>query len=207
VSIGLLPVWVGVTWTATFLAALSLHVWHMVTTPGRARVWHAAHVLMATGMIDMYWPGHPRFGAGGAVFAVAVAGVLAMMVADLSRPARVVGRWLITAVDLAAMVYMFAAMSHPVEAVTTALVLWFGIEALGWAFGLLETAPEPPCRCNREHNEQAGAWSSVQPNCRATPAEAQLNQDHRSGFQEAGGEPVRVVAAERQLATGEERRA
>ncbi len=133
----LVPEWIGLAWTAIYVVVLCLHISHMVTMPGRARLWHASHTLMAAGMIDMYWPGHMPVGAvaGEVVFAVALAVVLALISAELLRQAPVAGLWLIAAVDLAAMIFMFAAMAHPVGALTTALVIWFTIEALGWAFG------------------------------------------------------------------------
>ena len=54
--LNLLPLWMGVAWTAAFLAVAASHLRHMAATTGQRRPWHSCHVLMAVGMAFMYAP-------------------------------------------------------------------------------------------------------------------------------------------------------
>lgn len=136
----LLPVWLRVLATAAFAAVLVIHLRHLLHGGPRARMWHGAHVLMALGMIDMFLPTHGMLVGGfaaEAVFAVAAVAVAGLLVADLARTGRVGALWLVAAVDLAAMAYMFAAMDGGVPWLTWLLVAWFVLQGIGWATGRL----------------------------------------------------------------------
>ena len=138
-----IPGWAGLTWVLVYAAIATWHLVHLTTMAGVSRLWHAAHVLMAAGMIDMFWPwgGMPAGpGAGEAVFAAAAvaAGFLALVTVTASRGRPVRGLWLLTAADLAVMVYMFALMSLRYLVVVTVLLAgWQLAEAAAWAAGRL----------------------------------------------------------------------
>lgn len=136
----LLPPWLRVVFSAVFVVVLAVHVLHVRDGARRARVWHGAHVLMALGMLDMFLPTGGMLVGGfpaEVVFAVAAAAVLAFLVVDFVRSGRVGVLWLVVAVDMAAMVYMFAMMDGSVPWLTWTLVAWFVLQAIGWATGRL----------------------------------------------------------------------
>ena len=117
----------------------------------RSRLWHGTHVLMATGMIDMSgpWSSQP-VGAGlvETVFGVAAGAAVVLAVLPLTGPVRnprASVPWVVAAVDLAAMAYMFAMASVGSVPVTVVLVGWFLLEAVAWGSGLLAAAvcPDP----------------------------------------------------------------
>jgi hypothetical protein len=72
-----------------------------------------------------------------AVFALAVAAVAVFLMTELARTGRIGVLWLVVAVDLAAMAYMFVAMSGGTMWLTWLLVAWFVLQSLGWASGKL----------------------------------------------------------------------
>jgi hypothetical protein len=137
-----LPTWLGALCTVGFVVILVVHVAHAMSRPGWSRLWHGGHILMALGMIDMFWPAvRMPVGAtvGEGVFAVAALGFLIVGVLPATRRSGPPWLWVIQAVDLAVMVYMFAMMSRRVVAVTVLLALWLLLESAGWASGLLTT--------------------------------------------------------------------
>lgn len=138
-----LPNWVGVVWAMVFAVIVVAHVWHIIVTTGRHRLWHCAHVLMALGMIVMFIPtGHTVVSSefGEVVFGVAATAVVGLLVADPLRGGTAGRLWMVTVVDLAAMVYMFAMMTTRLVWLTIPLVIWFVLQATGWATGRLYTA-------------------------------------------------------------------
>ena len=139
-GLNLLPVWMGVTWTAMFVLVAASHLRHMARTMGQRRAWHACHVLMAVGMAFMYAPAeidpltvpsafwNPVFAAAGVIAALwAIGGV--------GRVSTLI--WLLSSIDLAAMLYMWSgprgASAAPVTWLLSAYLLG---EALMWAFDL-----------------------------------------------------------------------
>jgi Domain of unknown function (DUF5134) len=135
-----LPTWLSVLLAAVFVGILVVHLWHLAAMAGRSRLWHGSHVLMSLGMIDMLWSGDAMVvssSAGQIIFGVA-AGGFALLTAAEAEPGAFPWLWLITALDLVAMVYMFAMMSSARHLVLTVLlVVWFAVEALGWVSGRL----------------------------------------------------------------------
>jgi len=136
-----IPGWVGLTWVLIYAVIACWHLGHLVVMGGSGWVWHAGHVLMAAGMIDMFWPwgGMPAGpGVGEAIFAAAAAGSLAVVTVSSARGRPVSRLWLLTTADLAVMVYMFALASlRYLVAVTVMLAAWQLAEAAAWAAGRL----------------------------------------------------------------------
>lgn len=135
-----LPTWLGAAWTVVFVVVLLVHLGHLFQMTGRARGWHATHVLMAFGMIDMVWPQHSvlvgRVG-GVAVFTVAAVAVAVFAVVDGVRHGRWNRLWAISALDLALMAYMFQLTASTVQVLTLLATAWFVVEAVAWATGQL----------------------------------------------------------------------
>lgn len=135
-SLNLLPDWLGYIGVAVFLLIAASHLRHLVRATGERKPWHATHVLMAIGMAFMYAPtaidpfGIPAlfwrllFGAGAALAAVRL-----VIEWDAKAPSPL---WLVTAIDLVAMVYMWSASAFT-PALTWTLVAYFSLQAVLWA--------------------------------------------------------------------------
>lgn len=137
-----LPSGVEWAWVVVFVAVAGVHLRHVTELSGRPRLWHSVHVLMAVGMIVMFWPGSSRIvpsTCGVVVFAVAGSVLVGVLLSEAVAGDKVGWLWLANIVDLAAMVYMFAMMSTRLMWLTGALVAWFLAQAAGWASGGLCT--------------------------------------------------------------------
>jgi uncharacterized membrane protein HdeD (DUF308 family) len=110
-AINLLPEWLGIVGVVVFLGIAASHLRHVARTDGQRRPWHACHVLIAVGMAFMYAPAVIDSLAVPAVFWQLVfvsTGVLAALWA-LGGVGRVPTlMWLLTSIDLAAMIYMWS---------------------------------------------------------------------------------------------------
>jgi hypothetical protein len=139
------PTWLAVAWSAVFAGVLAVHLAHLLVMGTRSRLWHAGHVLMAAGMLDMYWPGAPigigeRTGERG--FAVAAVAAVGVAVIDVTG-GRFTWLWSIAALDFAVMATMFAPTSQRWWVLSVLLASWCGLEALGWASGALSDVVAP----------------------------------------------------------------
>jgi hypothetical protein len=134
-TVNLLPEWLGIAGLVLFgLIALS-HLRHLATTNGQRAPWHACHVLMAIGMCFMYAPAAIHLPAVPSSFwqvAFALTGTLAAIWAlgGSDRAPNLI--WLLTAIDLFAMVYMWSP-SALVAPLTWVLVAYLVAEAGLWA--------------------------------------------------------------------------
>ncbi len=133
----ILPQWLAVVWTLVFLCIAVVHVRHILDTAGERRLWHSGHVLMAIGMMFMFAPPSLDHFAIPAefwrlAFANGAGAVVVWMLIAISNDAPVNRLWLITGIDLAAMVYMWSPAGF-VPAVTWLLVTYFAVQALLWA--------------------------------------------------------------------------
>lgn len=131
----------GAVWTGLLFVLVALvHLGHVVVMAGRHRCWHAGHVLMAAGMVVMFWPAGSMLVSapvGMGIYAAATATLALGVVLAKARGARVGVLWLVSVVDLAAMVYMFAMTSHRLLWLSVTAAVWFGAQAVGWAGGWL----------------------------------------------------------------------
>lgn len=134
-AVNLLPEWLGILGAILFVMVAVSHLRHLAMTGGQRAPWHACHVLMAVGMAFMYAPGALHAPDVPAVFwrsVFAAAGVLAALWAlgDTRRAPNLI--WLLTAVDLGVMVYMWSpgAFTSPL---TWALTAYLTGEAGLWA--------------------------------------------------------------------------
>lgn len=132
---------VAVVWTVLFVVVLLVHLGHAGVMRGRHRFWHIGHVLMAAGMVVMFW----LAGSGGLVPArpgvvVFVAAALVLGVSLVVAWARGVALgplWLVSVADLAWMAYMFAMTGTRLVWLSVLGVVWFGVQVVGWAGGRL----------------------------------------------------------------------
>jgi len=132
----ILPTWLAVIWTLVFIAIFLIHVRHLRETRGQRRLWHSGHVLMALGMGFMFAPSSidhldiPRsfwqltFAGGSLV-------IIAWMLTEAIERRAINALWVVMAIDLAAMVYMWSSTGYR-PAVTWLLVAYFGAQSLLW---------------------------------------------------------------------------
>jgi hypothetical protein len=140
-TVNLLPGWLGVAGAAMFLLIAAAHLGHLRMTVGERRPWHVLHVLMALGMAAMYAPAAADPFAIGAdlwqlLFATAASLAALRWLAGLAGVATANPLWLLTAIDLGAMVYMWSA-GTPTPALTWALVAYLSVEAALWVANTL----------------------------------------------------------------------
>ncbi len=132
----ILPEWLAVIWTLVFVAVVVIHALHLRDTHGQRRLWHSGHVLMALGMAFMFAPAsidHFDIPSGfwQLVFANGALAILAWMLAQaLSRRAINV-LWLVMAIDLGAMAYMWSPSGFQAP-LTWLLVAYFLVQSLLW---------------------------------------------------------------------------
>ncbi len=132
----ILPSWLAVLWTLAFLVVLVLHARHVAETHDGRRWWHSGHVLMALGMVFMFAPAsldHFNIPTGfwQLLFANAAGLVLAWTLAQALSGRAVNMLWVVMAIDLAAMVYMWSPSGF-VAPITWLLVAYFTAQALLW---------------------------------------------------------------------------
>jgi hypothetical protein len=141
----LLPEWLRWVWAAAFLGVVVAHAWHAWSMRGQPRWWHIGHTTMAGGMLVMYLVphmAHPGLYRAGLVLFVLVAAAEAAWTLVLRRREGWLNPlWVATTVDQLVMVYMLAMpMSGPVL-VTSALVVYLGVQTVLWGAGLWSRVP------------------------------------------------------------------
>lgn len=136
----LLPDWLRVVWVVALGVVIGTHVWHAYCRPGQHRWWHADHIFMAAGMVVMYVPGSmtepglSRFGVvlfGGVALATAVATVVLRRREGALNPL-----WVVAAVDMLVMAYMWLPAAIRPSLLDYALAAYLGCQLLAWALGL-----------------------------------------------------------------------
>jgi len=132
----ILPAWLAVVWTLVFVAIIIIHVRHLRDSEGQRRVWHSGHVLMAFGMAFMFAPSsidHFDIPSGfwQLVFATGALAVVGWMLAQAMERRAINVLWLVMAVDLAAMAYMWSPSGFQ-PPVTWLLVAYFLAQSLLW---------------------------------------------------------------------------
>jgi hypothetical protein len=135
-SANLLPEWLGILGAVMFLLIAGAHLGHLAMTHGERRHWHVLHVGMAIGMAFMYAPARIDPFAIQAefwqfLFASAAALAALRWFAGYLGAAADNPLWLLTAIDLGAMVYMWSPGSF-VGAMTWTLVAYLTVEAGLW---------------------------------------------------------------------------
>jgi hypothetical protein len=139
-TLNLLPVWMGVAWTAVFLMIAASHLRHMTQTAGQQRSWHACHVLMAVGMAFMFAPAQIDPLAVPSAFwklVFAAAGIIAAVwaIGGVGRISTLI--WLLSSIDLCAMLYMWSGPRGTGTApLTWLLTAYLLAAAVMWALDL-----------------------------------------------------------------------
>jgi hypothetical protein len=145
-AVNILPTWLAAIWTLVFLAVFLIHLRHLLDTSGERRLWHSGHVLMAIGMAFMFAPAsidHLEIPTSfwQIIFAGAALVILAWMVTEALERHAINVLWLVMAIDLAAMVYMWSANGYRAP-VTWLLVAYFGAQSLLWGTDRMRTVDQ-----------------------------------------------------------------
>ena len=143
---GLLPAWLQIIGVVLFALIAASHVRHVLHSDGQRRSWHACHVLMALSMIFMYAPTLAGDVLGITTFwraVLASAGLLAALWALWGNSGAINPVWLLTALDLGVMFFMWSAPASR-TAVTVLVTLYLLMDAVLWAVDahrVMERAP------------------------------------------------------------------
>jgi hypothetical protein len=138
--LNLLPSWLGVLWAVVFLAVAVSHTRHLMHATGQRRTWHACHVLMAVSMAVMYAPsGIGPLSVPSAYWEIVFAGVglaaAVWAIASVGRASTWI--WLLTSIDLGAMLFMWTSTRDQGTAATTWLLAAYLLcEAAMWTLDL-----------------------------------------------------------------------
>lgn len=132
----ILPTWLAVIWTFVFIAIIVTHVRHVLDSDGQRRVWHSGHVLMALGMTFMFAPSSIDYfnipaGFWQLVFANGALAALAWMLVQALSGRAINVLWLVMAIDLGAMAYMWSPSGFQAP-LTWILVAYFVAQSLLW---------------------------------------------------------------------------
>ncbi|MGO8906450.1 MAG: DUF5134 domain-containing protein [Solirubrobacteraceae bacterium] len=132
----ILPAWLAVVWTLVFVAIIVIHVRHLRDSEGQRRLWHSGHVLMAFGMAFMFAPSsidHFNIPSGfwQLAFATSALAVVGWMLVQATERRAINVLWLVMAVDLAAMAYMWSPSGFQAP-LTWLLVAYFLAQSLLW---------------------------------------------------------------------------
>ncbi len=132
----ILPAWLAVIWTLAFIAIIVIHALHLRDSEGQRRLWHSGHVLMAVGMAFMFAPSsidHFNIPSGfwQLAFANAAIAIVLWMLAQALSGRAINVLWLVMAVDLGAMAYMWSPDGFQAP-ITWMLVAYFAAQALLW---------------------------------------------------------------------------
>jgi hypothetical protein len=132
----ILPSWLAVIWTLVFIAVIVIHVRHLLDSDGQRRVWHSGHVLMALGMAFMFAPASIDYfnipaGFWQLVFANGALAALAWMLVQALSGRAINVLWLVMAIDLGAMAYMWSPSGFQAP-LTWILVVYFVAQSLLW---------------------------------------------------------------------------
>jgi preprotein translocase subunit SecG len=161
----ILPNWLAIVWTVVFVAIFVIHLLHVRDTHGQRRLWHSGHVLMAAGMVFMFAPSSiDHFNIPATFWQLAFANAAGLMIAwvifQMLSGRAVNLLWIVIAIDLGAMVYMWSPNGF-VAPVTWLLVAYFAIQSLAWATNTFR-------RLDREHQIPGISRISINPGGTAT---------------------------------------
>ncbi len=132
----ILPSWLAVIWTLVFIVIIVIHAQHLRDTHGQQRIWHSGHVLMAFGMAFMFAPAsidHFNIPSGfwQLAFANGAIAVVAWMLVQALSGRAINVLWLVMAIDLGAMAYMWSPSGF-LAPITWLLVAYFVAQSLMW---------------------------------------------------------------------------
>jgi len=154
----ILPSWLAVLWAIAFLAILVIHARHVYESEGQRRLWHSGHVAMALGMFFMYAPASINAislpaGVWQIAFADGALAVLAWMLVQAMAGRAVNVLWMVMAIDLGAMAYMWSPSGFQ-SPLTWILVAYFVVQSALWVTDRMRSV---------DHRSLGGGTASITP--------------------------------------------
>lgn len=147
--VNLLPYWLQVVFVVALCAVTAWSLVEVLWVRGNTvRLVAGLHVLVGVGMVDMFAPwvgdtGRARFWQ--ISFGVATVVALLGLLAASARRRELVGLWRLTALDTAAMAYMFLLFDHGWSPLTYALVGVYALLTVAWVHRALDLTHRPMC--------------------------------------------------------------
>lgn len=137
-GMNMVPQWLVLLWTCALLAVVGSHCRYLLESGGERRLWNARHMVLGVGMIFMFAPpsiDHLNIPAAlwQLVLANAAAAVLAAILTRSLEGQSTNVLWLISALELGAMVYMWLGQTLGVLSWTP--VGYFLAVSIFWALG------------------------------------------------------------------------
>lgn len=144
-SMDMMPMWVRVFWVTVLTVALASHLRHAYHGAGQHRWWVLGHTAMAVAMIPMYMPellgGSDMSQLGLRVFALAALTIVAVSIAMRHRENVLNPLWVMLAVDLAIMAYMWLPTAKRSSVIDNLLVAYLVCQVLAHIVGIWERVP------------------------------------------------------------------
>lgn len=137
-AMSLLPGWLGIVLGVASIVVIVPHLRHVTVTAGQHRWWHAGHIIMALGMAQMYLLGMGTPAVDNALSGLFGASTLVVLVVAArcrTREGVVNPLWIATALDMAAMAYMYAPQSLRPAPLTWLVIVYLVMQAAAWATG------------------------------------------------------------------------
>lgn len=144
-SMPLLPTWMRVLWVVALIIALVAHLGHVYHMSGQQRWWIFGHVIMAAAMIPMYMPeilGEVDFSWLAIRLFISAALVTAAVSITMRRRENVLNPlWVMLAVDLGVMAYMWLPVTNRPSILDGLLAVYSGYQVVAWLFGMWDRIP------------------------------------------------------------------
>jgi hypothetical protein len=134
----LLPGWLRTVWIIASCAVTVVHLRHVWVMNGQRRYWHLGHVLMAVGMVYMYLPHSAHLipkESGTVLYAAAAIGAVLAAALFRLRDGILNPLWIVVAVEMAVMVYMFLPMHTRSPMLSYLLAVYLAGVGTAWALG------------------------------------------------------------------------
>lgn len=134
----LLPDWLRIVWITASCAVAAVHLRHVWVMTGQRRYWHVGHVLMAMGMAYMYLPHSVHVVStetGTALYAAAAIAAVGAATMFRARHGVLNPLWIVVAIEMAVMVYMFLPMHTKSPMLSYLLAVYLAAVGTAWALG------------------------------------------------------------------------
>lgn len=136
--------WLRWTWVAVYATVVVVHLGHISKCTARGEtIWHIGHVAMCFGMISMFLPKDLRpipAVVWIAVFSGLLVAISVTAVRDLASGRSIDSVWLLSLVNMSAMLYMIVAPRSLFGLGGNMLAVYFAIEMIAWLTGVFADA-------------------------------------------------------------------
>lgn len=133
-------------WISAYAVIGIIHVSHIVRIKGQQRAWHFGHIAMCLGMAYMFLPVSIK--TIPAVLWILVFTAITVLISGQIlrtwiRGQKVNSLWVLTLIDMSAMIYMFVLPKMSFAPLTYVLVAYFTGEMIVWLVGAFDSEYDP----------------------------------------------------------------